>query len=144
MLPPLHWTGEPFPIPPEGLRLRVERLRWMGESFPNPDLPFGRLCEWLRWTGERFPNPTEWLGQTVEWLGPMLECLEEEGEPLRNPALFLHPRSRGVQLFVVVGTDQDFAGLAALRGAEETVALHHVDQPGGAGEADPHAALEEA
>src|SRR6185369_5141217 len=47
-------------------------------------------------------------------------------------------------LFVVVRLDQDFPRLAALWGAEEAVALHHVDEAGGAGEADPHAALEEA
>ena len=43
----------------------------------------------------------------------------------------------GVDFFVVVGGFEDFAGLGAVGGADEAVALHHVDEVGGATVANP-------
>ncbi len=57
---------------------------------------------------------------------------------------FLHGLAeRGVDFFVVVGGFEDFAGFGAVGGADEAVALHHVDEVGGATVADAQAALEE-
>jgi hypothetical protein len=49
----------------------------------------------------------------------------------------------GVYFFVVVGGFQDFAGFGAVGGAYQAVALHHVDEVGGAAVADAEATLQE-
>src|ERR1039458_3269039 len=49
----------------------------------------------------------------------------------------------GVSVFVVVGGFEDFAGFAAVGGADQAVVLHHVDEVGGAAVADAQAALQQ-
>src|ERR1039458_2619946 len=49
----------------------------------------------------------------------------------------------GVDFFVVVGGFEDFAGLGAVGGTDQAIALHHVDEVGGAAVADAQAALQQ-
>ena len=65
----------------------------------------------------------------------MLRMTTVKGRPSAGLA------QRGVYFFVVVGGFEDFAGLAAVGGADQAVALHHVDEVGGAAVADAQPAL---